>query len=64
MSDLLLLVKILSALYQAKKINDENLIEELVDTLNELPTPTNDIYQQDRDVRDGIKTSIDRKSVV
>lgn len=58
MSDLLLLVKILSALYQAKKINDENLIEELVDTLNELPTPTNDIYQQDRDVRDGIKASI------
>lgn len=58
MNDLLLLVKVLSALYQAKKIKDNNLISELVDTLNELPTPNVDIYQQDKEVRDGIKASI------
>lgn len=58
MNDLLLLVKLLSALYQAKKINDKNLIDELVDTLNELPNPNTELYQRDKEVRDGIKASI------
>lgn len=58
MNDLLVLVKLLSALYQAKKLKDQNLITELVDTLNELPVPPADIYSQDKEVRDNIKATI------
>jgi len=58
MNDLLMLVKLLSALYQAKKLKDQNLISELIDTLNELPTPPADIYAQDKATRDGIKATI------
>jgi len=58
MNDLLVLVKLLSALYQAKKLKDQNLITELVETLEELPTPPPDIYAQDKAVRDGLKATI------
>lgn len=58
MNDLLVLVKLLSALYQAKKLKDKNLITELVDTLNELPAPNPDVFSQDKGVRDGIKSTI------
>lgn len=58
MNDLLVLVKLLSALYQAKKLKDQNLITEIVDTLNELPVPPTDIYAQDKEVRDNIKATI------
>lgn len=58
MNDLLVLVKILSAVYQAKKLKDKNLLTELVDTLNNLPTPPGEIYSQEREVRDSIKATI------
>ena len=58
MNDLLVLVKLLSALYQAKKLKDNNLITELVDTLNELPAPNKDLFTQDKELRDSIKSTI------
>ena len=57
MNDLLVLVKLLSALYQAKKLNDKNLISELVDTLNELPLPNPDVFTQDKDAREAIRAT-------
>lgn len=58
MNDLLVLVKILSALYQAKKLKDNNLITELVETLEELPKPNADVFSQDKETRDAIRTTI------
>ncbi|HFT2124571.1 TPA: DnaB family ATPase [Pseudomonas aeruginosa] len=58
MNDLLVLVKLLSAIYQAKKLKDTNLIEELTDLLEELPAPNPDVMSQDRRVRDSIRSSI------
>lgn len=58
MNDLLVLVKILSALYQAKKLKDTNLINELVETLEELPKPNTDVFSQDKETRDSIKATI------
>lgn len=58
MNDLLVLVKLLSALYQAKKLKDNNLIAELVDTLNDLPVPNSDVFTQDKETRDNIKATI------
>lgn len=58
MNDLLVLVKILSALYQSKKLKDNNLINELVETLEELPKPNTDVFSQDKETRDSIKATI------
>lgn len=58
MNDLLVLVKLLSALYQAKKLKDNNLITELVETLEELPKPNADVFSQDKEVRESIKATI------
>jgi hypothetical protein len=58
MNDLLVLVKILSALYQAKKLKDNNLINELVETLEELPKPNPDVFQQDKETRESIRATI------
>lgn len=58
MNDLLVLVKILSALYQAKKLGDDNLINELVETLEDLPKPNSDIFNQDKETRDSIRATI------
>ena len=58
MNDLLVLVKILSALYQAKKLKDQNLINELVETLEELPRPNPDVFNQDKEVREGLRSAI------
>jgi len=58
MNDLLVLVKLLCAMYQAKKLKDQNLIAELTDTLRELPVPPTDIYSQDKETRDNIKATI------
>lgn len=58
MNDLLVLVKLLSACYQAKKLNDSNLLAELVEHLNELPVPNSDIYTKDKETREGIKSTI------
>lgn len=57
MNDLLVLVKLLSALYQAKRIKDKNLISELVDQLNELPAPNPDVFTQDKEARDAIRST-------
>lgn len=59
MNDLLVLVKILSALYQAKKLKDNNLITELVETLEELPKPNPDVFQQDKATRESIRATIE-----
>lgn len=48
MSNLLILVKILTALYQAKKLNDKNLVSELADLLNSIPETPKDAFKQDR----------------
>lgn len=58
MNDLLVLVKILSALYQAKKLKDNNLINELIETLEELPKPNADVFSQDKETRESIKATI------
>lgn len=58
MNDLLVLVKLLSALYQAKKLNDANLMKELEETLEELPPPPPDVFSQDKEIREGIKSAI------
>lgn len=58
MNDLLVLVKILSAVYQAKKLKDANLLSELVDTLNDLPNPPGEVFSQEKEVKDSIKATI------
>lgn len=58
MNDLLVLVKILSALYQAKKLKDNNLITELVETFEELPKPNSDVFSQDKETREAIRATI------
>ena len=58
MNDLLVLVKVLSAIYQAKKINDANLLKELEELFEELPSPPPEVFVQNKDVREGIKATI------
>lgn len=58
MNDLLVLVKLLSAIYQAKKIKDANLLKELEEVFEELPAPPPEVFVQNKDVREGIKTTI------
>ena len=58
MNDLLVLVKVLTSVYQAKKLKDKNLVTELTEILEELPTPPPDILTQDRTIREGIRSAI------
>jgi len=58
MNDLLVLVKLLSAIYQAKKLDDTNLLKELEETLEELPAPPPDVFAQDKEARDSIRATI------
>ena len=44
MSNLLILVKILTAIYQAKKINDKNLTDECLDLIKMLPKSSADVF--------------------
>lgn len=58
MNDLLVLVKLLSAMYQAKILKDKNLIQELTEMLDELPAPNPDVMTQDKNVRESIRAAI------
>lgn len=58
MNDLLVLVKLLTALYQAKKLKDPNLITELTEILEELPAPPPDVLIQDKNLRESIRAAI------
>lgn len=58
MNDLLVLVKLLSAMYQAKRLKDKNLLTELTEILEELPAPNPDVMSQDKSVREGIRATI------
>lgn len=58
MNDLLVLVKLLTSVYQAKKLKDKNLLTELTEILEELPAPPPDILTQDKALREGIRSAI------
>lgn len=58
MNDLLLLVKLLTAMYQAKMLKDVNLLTELAEILEELPSPPPDVLTQNRALRDSIRAAI------
>ena len=50
MSNLLILVKILTALYQVKKLNDKTLLDELMDVLKTVPVSSSDVFVQDKKI--------------
>lgn len=58
MNDLLVLVKLLTALYQAKKLKDQNLKTELAEILDHLPPPPPDVLTHDRTTRESIRAAI------
>lgn len=58
MNDLLVLVKVLTSVYQAKKLKDKNLTTELTEILEELPAPPPDILTQDKALRESIRAAI------
>lgn len=58
MNDLLVLVKLLTAMYQAKKLKDVNLVAELTEILEELPAPPPDVLVQDKNIRESIRAAI------
>ncbi|AUR80942.1 DnaB-like replicative helicase [Vibrio phage Aphrodite1] len=64
MSPLLQLVKILTSLYQASKLTDESLTQELLDTLALIPEAKGDVFTQDKkievSIRDTIKWVLDQ----
>lgn len=59
MSNLLILVKILTAIYQAKKINDKNLTDECLDLIKMLPKSSADVFAQDKKTEEDIRSTID-----
>lgn len=58
MNDLLVLVKLLSAMYQAKKLKDKVLLKELEELYEELPPPPQEVFVQNKELRDSIKASV------
>lgn len=59
MSTLLILVKILSAMYQIKKIKDVTLLGEAKDLLNGIPISKGDLFTQDKKIETAIRDTID-----
>ena len=59
MSNLLILVKILTALYQVKKLNDKTLLDELMDVLKTVPVSSSDVFVQDKKIEDDIRSTIE-----
>lgn len=59
MSNLLILVKILTALYQVKKLNDKTLLNELLDILSTVPVTSSEVFIQDKKTEDDIRATID-----
>ena len=58
MNDLLVLVKLLSAVYQAKKLDDATLLKELEELFEELPSPPPEVFVQNKELRESIKATI------
>lgn len=58
MSSLLILVKILSALYQAKKVNDKALLDEIKELFNGLAVSKGDLFTQDKKIETSIRETI------
>lgn len=58
MSTLLILVKILSSLYQARKVNDKPLCDEIFEIFNEIEVSKNDVFTQDKKVEIAIRDAI------
>ncbi len=58
MSTLLILVKILTALYQAKKVNDKTLCDEIVDLYNTIEVSKGDLFTQDKKVETAIRDTV------
>lgn len=59
MSTLLILVKILSAMYQIKKIKDVTLLGEAKDLLSGIPISKGDLFTQDKKIETAIRDTID-----
>lgn len=58
MSSLLILVKLLTALYQAKKLKDTILTDEILDTYKGLKFTNNDLFTQDTKIQKSICETI------
>lgn len=58
MSNLLILVKILTALYQSKNLKDKNLVSELEDLLASIPETPKDAFKQDRKIEQKVQSII------
>jgi len=59
MGHLLMLVKVLTCFYHAKKLKDRGLLNELTDVLGTLKTPNTDVFVQDRKIDSAIRSTID-----
>lgn len=59
MSNLLILVKILTAMYQAKKLKDTTLLNELLDVLATVPRASSEVFVQDKKTEEDIRATID-----
>lgn len=59
MSNLLILVKILTAIYQVKRINDKSLLNELLDILQTVPITSSEVFIQDKKTEEDIRSTID-----
>ncbi|ASU03589.1 putative DNA helicase [Erwinia phage vB_EamM_RisingSun] len=59
MSNLLILVKILTAIYQVKRINDKTLLNELLDLLQTVPISSSEVFIQDKKTEEDIRATID-----
>lgn len=59
MGHLLMLVKVMTCFYHAKKLKDRGLQNELVDILSSIKTPNTDVFVQDRKIDGEIRNTID-----
>lgn len=58
MSPLLLLVKVLTSMYQCSKLNDDTLSSELISTLELIPESKGDIFTEDKKIEASIRDTI------
>lgn len=59
MGHLLMLVKVMTCFYHAKKLKDRALLNELADVLDSIKTPNTDVFIQDRKIDNEIRSTID-----
>lgn len=58
MSPLSILVKVLTALYQARKVNDKTLCDEIFDLYSLIEVSKGDVFTQDKKVETAIRDTI------